>query len=87
MNDSKTPELEFPLECHFRVIAEDREHMHFVIETVLMELGISDPLEKANASSAGKYVSFGFSTVVASREALSLIDQELRAIEGVRMVL
>jgi len=87
MNDNAPPELQFPLECHFRVIAEDRENMHFVIETVLMELGVHDTLERANASSTGKYVSFGFSTTVASREAMALIDQELRAIEGVRMVL
>ncbi len=87
MNDSKTPELQFPLECHFRIIAEDRDNMHFVIETVLMELGVHDPLEKANASAGGKYVSFAFSTTIASREAMALIDRELRAIEGVRMVL
>lgn len=87
MTDKRAAELVFPLKCHFRVIAEDRGNMHFVIETVLMELGVHDRLEKGNASSGGKYVSFCFSTTVASMAALNLIDQELRLIEGVRMVL
>lgn len=84
---SATDELEFPAMCHYRVIAEDREHIHFVIETVLMELGVTAPLEKANTSSGGKYVSFCFSVEVPSREIMNGIDHELRNIEGVRMVL
>jgi putative lipoic acid-binding regulatory protein len=79
--------LEFPLMCHVRVIAESLPNMHFIIETVLMELGITDPVEKANTSSGGKYVSFNISTVVKSREEMNRIDNELRLIEGVRMVL
>ncbi len=82
----ETP-LEFPLECHFRVIAEDIDNMHFVIETVLMELGIHDKLESANTSRGGKYVSFSVSTTVESLEKLNKIDSELRNIHGVRMVL
>jgi len=61
--------------------------MHFVIETVLMELGVTDTLEQANTSRTGKYVSFCFSTTVENREALTRIDTELRNIEGVRMVM
>jgi len=80
-------ELVFPQECHFRVIAENLDNMHFVIETVLLELGIQAPLEKANTSGRGRYVSFSFSATVASREEMNRIDAELRAIEGVRMVL
>jgi putative lipoic acid-binding regulatory protein len=84
---SATDELEFPALCHYRVIAEDREHMFFVIETVLLELGVTAPLEKANTSANGTYVSFGFSVEVPSREVMNRIDRELRNIEGVRMVL
>lgn len=87
----KTPKtespLKFPVECHFRIIAEDHENMHFVIETVLMGLGINDTLEQANTSKKGKYVSFSVSTTVESSEILSKIDSELRNIQGVKMVL
>lgn len=79
--------LEFPVMCHFRVIAENLPNMHFIIETVIMELGITDPVEEANTSAGGKYVSFNISTVVRSREELRRIDKELRLIQGVRMVL
>ena len=80
-------QLEFPLTCHFRVIARDIENIHFVIETVLMELGITDALLKENTSKQGKYISFSISTDVESLEKLNLIDEELRRIEGVKMVL
>lgn len=80
-------DLQFPLTCHFRVITENLANMHFVIETVLMELGVTDPLEEANTSNEGKYISFNVSTVVDSREAMEKIDKELRLIQGVKMVL
>lgn len=87
MTDFDNTELEFPLTCHFRVIAEDVDNMHFVVETVLMELGIRDKLEHGNASKGGKYISFNISTVVDSKEMLTKIDTELRNIQGVKMVL
>src|SRR5512137_275955 len=71
-------ELRFPVECHFRIIAENHENMHFVIETVLMGLGVTSPLVKGNETGSGKYASFRVSTVVHSREAMNRIDQELR---------
>ncbi len=87
---SETPiptELEFPVECHFRVIAEDLQHMHFTIETVLMELGIHQPVQQGNRSASAKYVSYNVSVTVDSKTMLDNIDRELRLIEGVRMVL
>ena len=80
------PELKFPLECHFRVIAENQDQMHFVIETVLMQLGVRSPVVKTNTSGGGKYVSFNITTMVESREIMNRIDRELRLIRGVRMV-
>lgn len=80
-------DLKFPLTCHFRVVTENLPNMHFVIETVMMELGVVDPVEEANTSAAGKYISFNISTVVESRVAMAKIDKELRLIEGVKMVL
>ena len=82
-----TDKLEFPVECHFRVIADDLDNIHFVIETVLLELGVNDPLERVNSSSGGKYASFNVSTVVRSHEQMNRIDSELRLIQGVKMVM
>lgn len=87
MKDSPQPELEFPLDCSYRIIAENREHMHFVIETVLLQLGVHSPLVKNHESSKGRYVSFAVDVRVPSREMMDRIDRELRLIEGVRTVL
>ena len=82
-----TSELKFPVTCHFRVIAENQEPMLMVIETVLWELGINNPVVQANTSAKGKYVSFSVSVVVNSKERMEQIDRELRNIQGVKMVL
>ena len=88
MIDKKTePKLEFPLDCHFKVIAEDLENMHFVIETVLMGLGVNSPLTAGNKSEGRKYITFNVSVRVNSREQMNQIDAELRNIQGVKMVL
>jgi putative lipoic acid-binding regulatory protein len=79
--------LEFPLECQFRVIAEDQENLAFVIETVLMQLGVEVPVVRGNESKSGTYVSYSITTVVQSREEMTRIDTELRNIAGVKMVL
>lgn len=80
-------ELSFPLICNFRVIAENRQGMDFVIETVLMELGVSSPLLPGNESKESKYLSFNVDVKVDSLERMNQIDSALRSIEGVRMVL
>jgi len=79
--------LEFPVEVQFRVIAEAQEQMAFVIETVLMELGVDAPVKAGNSSKSGTYNSYSITTVVESREMMNRIDAELRAIVGVKMVL
>ena len=89
MNEPKPlqdEDLKFPVTCHFRIITEDIPGMNFIIETVLLGLGISNPVQNGNRSETGKYTSFYFSVEVESREMLNQIDSELRAIQGVKMV-
>ncbi len=79
--------LEFPLDCHYRIIARNIPHIEFVIETVLAGLGVPGGLKKEKESGGGKYVSFSIDVRVESKERMNRIDAELRAIEGVKMVL
>lgn len=79
--------LQFPLDCQFRVIAEKLDNMHFVIETVLMELGVTAPLTPQNESQGGKYQSYLVIVRVESLEQMNKIDAALRNIAGVKMVL
>ena len=78
--------LQFPLDCQFRVIAENQNGMHFVIETVLIQLGIKSELHRENLSVGKKYQSFSFLVKVESLERMNQIDGALRNIAGVKMV-
>lgn len=80
-------QLQFPLDCHYRIIARNLPNIGFVIETVLAELGVTNALKEEKHSGRGKYVSFSAEVRVESKERMNKIDAELRAIEGVKMVL
>jgi len=84
---NEEPVLNFPLVCHYKIIARNLEHMHFVIETVLLQMGIRNPLEAGHISANGNYITYNISVRVDSREIMDKIDSELRSIEGVKMVL
>lgn len=88
LENSREPEkLKFPIECQFRIIAASKPGMHFMIETVLIQLGITAPLHTENQSQSARYQSYRIDVVVESLEAMNRIDSSLRSIAGVRMVL
>jgi len=79
--------LEFPLLCHFKVVAYDQPEIMERIEEVLKILCIESPVIRGNQSSKGKYQTYNVSILVNSREEMQKIDQKFRAIDGVVMVL
>ena len=85
--DFENEELRFPLDCQFRVITEKKEGMRFVIETVLLELEVFSPLKDEHESRTGKYQSFSVNVHVESMQHMNQIDEALRSIVGVKMVL
>lgn len=86
-SNSSEPELQFPLTAPFRVIAEETLFDHSQLETALAAFTLVEKLAPSHASTGGKYVSFGFSARVNSREELRLIDARVRQVAGVKMVL
>ena len=80
-------EINFPVNCHFKVITEDIQNMAFVIETVLMELKVDAPVVEGNKSTGGKYVTFNVTVRVSFKEEMNAIDAALRNIKGVKMVM
>lgn len=84
---NQAPELKFPLQCHFRVVAEDRPGIQPELEKALRDLGIPNPLTAGNRSSQGKYLTFTVDIHVDSRELMNRIDAAFRAVKGVKMVL
>jgi putative lipoic acid-binding regulatory protein len=80
-------EIEFPCKCNFRIIAENLEDIFSTLETAIIDLGINSTLKKLNSSGKGKYISFGFSIIVDSKEFMNKIDEKLCSIQGVKMVM
>ena len=81
-------EIEFPTECHSKVIAYDLEGVHKALNKSLVDLGIADhAFQPSNKSKEGKYISYETSIVVESHARMNEIDAAIRAVEGVKMVL
>lgn len=87
MIEKKEPELEFPLDCHFKVIAEDGKHIEAAVRTALLAQGVTAPLTSGNRSDKGKYITFNVTVTVTSSDQINAIDASLRALPGVKMVL
>ena len=52
------PDLEFPLYCHYKIIAETSSGIRGRIEKVLLELDIVEPLIEGSHSEKGRYVTY-----------------------------
>ncbi|NCD32759.1 MAG: DUF493 domain-containing protein [Spartobacteria bacterium] len=79
--------LEFPLQCHFKVIALQGSEIKKALEGKLAEIGVEQTLEAGNTSAKGTFTTYNFSMMVGSRKEMGAIDAALRSCEGVRMVL
>lgn len=80
-------DLNFPLLCNFRIIAEDNLKVQGLLESAMLQLGIISELKKSNTSAQGRYVTFQFDFMVNDKAEMEKIDSALRSVEGVRMVL
>ena len=77
----------FPAECHFKVIAWDREGVMNRLNQTLVDLGVKDPMSAGNHSSAGTYVTYNLSLTIETHARMQEIDAALRGVDGVKMVL
>lgn len=87
VSPENSPELAFPVTVHFKIIAEDQPDLRAHLEIALCELAIHEDLAAGRNSAAGKYITYNLSISVYSRERLKEIDERLRAVPGVKMVL
>ena len=77
----------FPTECHFKVIAWDREGVEDRLNQTLADLGVDDRMSTGNHSSAGTYVTYNLSLTIETHARMQEIDTALRQVNGVKMVL
>lgn len=88
MNSESDPsKLQFPLDCHYRIIADSSEGIRLRLETALSECGIEKSLKDGNISSNGTYITFYVDVHVESLKQMREIASVLGSVNGVRMVL
>lgn len=80
-------QIKFPVDCHYKIIAENLPGIDVQIVETLKNHGVTSPLKKSSASETGKYVSFDVEVTVHSLESMKILDRALKSIAGVKMVL
>ena len=81
------PAMIYPAECPFRIIVAGDFGAEDKLSQVLAASEITTALVPGNASAGGKFRSLQVTVRVKNRAELVRLDQELRAVPGVRMVL
>ena len=86
--DNFSPEnIQFPVICHYKIIAENHDGVQGSIEKVFLEVNIRVRFQEGHHSDTGKYVTFNADIMIYSLELMHHIDRELRKIQGVKFVL
>jgi putative lipoic acid-binding regulatory protein len=85
--DSSSPQLEFPLTWHGKIIAQDSDDLDDRVRTALLGLGLEHPVRRGNVSQAGRYVTLNVSVEFTDREMMVRVTETLAAVSGVRMVI
>ena len=79
--------LEYPAEFHFRVICDAAVDVCGDIVEAASRYRITRALCESNSSRSGKYRSYSISVVFDDRTQMTLFDETVKAIAGVRMLL
>lgn len=80
-------EIEFPVICYFKIIAERSDDVQIRIEAKLREAGVMNPVKIAHESARRRYLTFDLEILIHSKEYMNEIDSLLRQVDGVKMVL
>lgn len=80
-------QIEYPVEVHFRIIAEALEEVSAAVRSAAALRGLESRLRPGNQSAGGRYQTWNLSVRVNSGEELREIDAGFRSVPGVKMVL
>ena len=80
-------ELKFPVVAHHRIIVNASARDDAKMDELFKEFELIEPVAVGNASSSGKYVSFGLSVRLKDREEMSRLDEKIKLVPGLKMVL
>lgn len=79
--------LEYPVLCHYKIIAQDIGEIRETIQKVLREEGVLSELAPGRKSEHQRYITFNVEILVTSKEYMNRIDHVLKNIPGVKIVL
>lgn len=77
----------YPATHHFRIIVAAGSPAPKAIETLLADYTVTSPLQAGHTSAGGRYQSLQVAVHLACRADHLRLDQALRAVEGVRILL
>lgn len=80
-------ELKFPVVAHHRIIvnagAKDADGM----KALFAGFDLVEPVAEGNTSAGGRYVSYGLSVRLRDRNEMARLDEQIRLVPGLKMVL
>jgi putative lipoic acid-binding regulatory protein len=77
----------YPATHHFRIIVAAGSPAPKAIESLLADYTVTSPLQAGHASAGGRYQSLQVAVHLTCRADHLRLDQALRAVEGVRILL
>ena len=80
-------EIQFPVLCHYKIIAENIGEIKDTIQKVLHDEGVFSELKSGHHSEHQRYITFDVEILVTSKDYMNRLDHVLRNIPGVKMVL
>lgn len=83
----KAEELKFPVVAHHRIIVTAAARDEAAMQRLFSGFDLVEPVTEANASAGGKYVSYGLSGRLKSREEMARLDEQIKLVSGLKMVL
>ncbi|WP_157473182.1 DUF493 domain-containing protein [Lentisphaera araneosa] len=88
MQDDPGKQLEFPLDCQFRIMAmANAENIPQDLQKVIDQHDLKSTPKKGNSTKKGTYQSWIVSGTIYSLESLRAVGADFSAIDGVKMVL
>ena len=80
-------ELKFPVIAHHRIIVNAAGRDDGKTVELFKGFELIEPVAVSNTSSGGKYVSFGLSVRLKDREEMARLDEKIKLVPGLKMVL
>ena len=80
-------ELKFPVIAQHRIIVNASACDDGKTVELFKEFELIEPVAVGNTSSSGKYVSFGLSVRLKDREEMARLDEKIKLVPGLKMVL